>query len=384
MSIVLFDDWFNAAMRSLDSASTPSNSTAAQQQQPPPENLHGVLGHWAVVGYGINICSIVVSSLVILVTAVVLWKNFNLLRRPSLRLTAPIAVCDIIYSVCQMFVFNNSYMSQLPEIRLRTILWIMSGSTVSFILLSSCIGIQLVLSVATRNRRICDIIEPWYEVGSFFIGYLITHPYMYVFKHVKWIPTAQVFYLEDEIQVSRRNLWVIHWMWIFVGIVFLFLAALLTFLQMHRIWSDRNSVQRSPELVETKDGPKRKTYTKAERKRIFSVTLRVLMYPMIPVITQIMVVICNFLARPPFWLYVMANIMPTFQGILNFIAFALNPAFDKPRSSFVSFIMRRGSNRPPQQDFKAIEETDSTRHLQETLRGPESVYSMSNEKHIIA
>ncbi|KAJ2809865.1 hypothetical protein GGI24_007132, partial [Coemansia furcata] len=166
-------------------------SVAVNGTKPPPANLHGVLGDWAVVGYGINICSIVFSAIVILTTIVLVFRNRSLIARPSMRISTSIAVCDMVYSVCQMFIFNNEYMEKLTEVRLRVMLWIMSGSSVAFVFLSSCMGIQLLLTVLTRNSHWAGIIQPYYEITSFFLAFLITHPYLYVFQTVMWIPSAQ-------------------------------------------------------------------------------------------------------------------------------------------------------------------------------------------------
>ncbi|KAJ1845138.1 hypothetical protein LPJ70_002638, partial [Coemansia sp. RSA 2708] len=292
-------------------------------------------------------------------------------------ISTAIAVCDIIYSVCQMFIFNNTYMSNLTEIHLRAFLWLMAGSTVTFIFLSVCMGIQLVLMVLANQRLMAERVQPWYEVVSFLTGFLITHPYMYLFKSVRWVPTAQMFYLEDDISVSKRNVWLIHWTWVFVGIVFLFCVAIAVYLQMARVWRAKAEFQRPPEHLDklrSRDG----RYTDAERRHIRSVTTRVTLYPMIPVITQTMVVTCNLLPRPPFWLFVMANIMPTLQGTFNFLVYIMNPALDVFRKALVDLFLCR-SYVPDK-----IELSDSMQHLPSTLRGPGSLYSLPKDDHVLA
>ncbi|KAJ2553115.1 hypothetical protein EV175_003060, partial [Coemansia sp. RSA 1933] len=146
-----------------------------------PKYAHGVLGKWAVVGHGFNITSITCSSLVIIAVLARAIHSRSILKRTTFRLSAWIAVCDIIYSVCQICTFDNGYMSGLPEINLRVIHWLMSASVLTIAFLSGCIGIDLMLAVVTHSTRVVNIIRPWYEAVSFFLGFLITHPFLYLY-----------------------------------------------------------------------------------------------------------------------------------------------------------------------------------------------------------
>ncbi|KAJ2586128.1 hypothetical protein IWW49_004191 [Coemansia sp. RSA 1797] len=357
--------------RSIMRAGT--NSTMAPQ----PAQDHGLLGDWAIVGYAINICSVVLSIITIVSVIVVLFKNRNLTSHASLRISMASAVCDIIYSVCQMFIFNNEFMSKLPEINLRVFLWMMAGSTVTFVLLTVSMGIHLVLMVLTKNTYWAMRIQPYYEVASFALGFLITHPYMYLFQTVQWVPTAQLFYLVENVSVSRRNTWLIHWAWVFAGIVFLFLITLAVNVQMGRVWRERKNASNTPETVVGMEKGKQVEYSSTKRKYIRSVTFRLSIYQLIPIVTQIMVVVCNFLQRAPFWLFVLANILPTFQGTFNFLAYIVNPALDQYRKRFIVFVFRR--NRKPEPEFTALNDTASSYREPSTIRGTESLYSMYKE-----
>ncbi|KAJ2712852.1 hypothetical protein H4R19_002545 [Coemansia spiralis] len=351
------------------------NGEGPHRPPPPPTGLHGVLGKWAVVGFGINICSIVCSASVILATCYVCLTNVKLMRRPSLRIATAIAVCDLMYSACQVMVFNNKYMSSLAESRLRAILWVMAGSTVSFVLLSTCMGIQLALAVVTRRGRLALMVQPWYEVASFTAGFLITHPYLYLFRSVRWIPTAQVFYLEDNVAVARRNLWLIQWMWVFASIVFLFCIAVATYMRMSGSWKEtaERSSPGMPEKLDLLDSGTMQMITPERGRYIRSVTLRVTMYPMIPVVTQTMVVVGNLLSRAPFWLFVLANIMPTIQGVLNFIAYVMSPALDEYRKPLVKRLLGiKGKTGP---EFGPLASTDDSQPPSPASTLPRNTYS---------
>ncbi|KAJ2346143.1 hypothetical protein GGF43_005047 [Coemansia sp. RSA 2618] len=324
--------------------------------------------------------SLICAALTIISATIVLFRHREKLGLPSLRISIAIAVCDIIYSTCQIFFFNNSYMSERTELQLRAFLWMMAGSTVTFVLLTVCVGLHMVLLVLTKgNGWWASRLLPWYEIVSFTLGFLITHPYMYLFESVQWIPTAQVFYIKDTMSASRRNVWLLEWMWVFSGIVFLFVVAVLMNIYMSSAWRNLEKVSNVPGDIEAGSG--RSTFSEMKRKKIRSVTFRLTLYPMIPVVTQIMVVVGNLLLRSPFWVYVLASIMPSFQGTFNFFAYVLNPTLDGHRHKIVDFVLRRNQGKKASK-FAALKDTESTHHLSETLRAPDSLYSLSKEEGV--
>lgn len=366
-----------------------NNSSSSSHQ--PPQLLHGALGNWAVVCYGINICSTICSCLVISGTLLLLFKNRPLLNRPSLRISTSIAACDTIYSVCQMFVFNNSFMKQLPEINLRVMLWLMAASSVAFVFLSSCMGIHLILTVLTKKAHWANRIQFWYEPVSFFLALLITHPYLYMFHSVVWIESAQLFYLQDTVSVSRRNVWLIQWMWIFMGIVFLFFIAVFTYLKMSQVWTA------TPENSQPNGGggPTKQAISEERKKYVRSVTFRVTCYPVIPILTQTMLVVGNLMEAPPYWIFVLGYLLPSCQGTLNFLVYLMNPALDIYRTAIVDFILcvnrrRRRRNTKSEQIFNILEEkiamendSESTYYLPTSVAKPSSTYSTDKDSYYI-
>ncbi|KAJ2537790.1 hypothetical protein EV175_006617 [Coemansia sp. RSA 1933] len=82
--------------------------------------------------------------------------------------------------------------------------------------------------------------------------------------------------------------------------------------------------------------------SKERQRYIRSVCIRILAYPLIPILTQIWVLAANMASEAPMWLYVMANIVPATQGILNFLAFTANPAWDPFREKLIKkyFVVR--------------------------------------------
>ncbi|KAJ1958751.1 hypothetical protein EC988_000118 [Linderina pennispora] len=326
----------------LSVRTTTAEAAAAVAQYPDP---HGVLGYWAVVGHGFNIASIVSSIFVIGATIVLSIRNRELFSRPSFRLSGWIAAADLIYSVTQLFVFDNDYMSTLSEANLRAIVWMLAGSVVSFVFLTVCIGIHLVLTVLMRKTHIANRIQGYYEYVSFVLGFLVTHSYMYMYEKIGWMPSMQVFRIATSESEYNRNIWVAHYMWTAAGILFLFIISILIYLQMMSVINRVEETQ-GPEKLDMLDGSTLNMMTDMRRKYIRSATLRIACYPLVPIVTQTWNIVTNMITdSQPFWLYIMANLMPATQGMINMLIFLMNPAFDKTHQRITKYVRRTCSRK---------------------------------------
>ncbi|PIA13978.1 hypothetical protein COEREDRAFT_94186 [Coemansia reversa NRRL 1564] len=317
---------------------------------PPHEYSHGILGHWAVVGHGFNIASIASSGVVIVAFVCACIQTPRLYWRPSFRISATVAACDAIYSASQLCVFNNAYMSSLSEMNLRVIHWLMSASILSFAFLCSCVGIHLLLVVLTKNKSIADRIHPWYEVASILLGFLITHPFLYLYEHVEWAPDAQVFHIYDDPSYYRLSSWLTMWAWLFAACFFLMVVGILTFLKMLCVFKGYLTLQSSPDGDVCDNGLNKDARMncphniRQREQNLFSVTMRILIYSLVPIATQLWVLVANMLINCPMWLYVMANIIPATQGMINLIIFFSLPAWDNYRRTLAAHCSRIYAN----------------------------------------
>ncbi|KAJ1899554.1 hypothetical protein LPJ66_002031 [Kickxella alabastrina] len=301
-----------------------------------PEELpHGILGHWAVVCHGFNIASIAGSVFVIIS---VIW---GCVRRPVLyklttfRLSAWIALCDIIYSACQLCTYDNYYMVFLSETQLRVIYWLMSASTLSFAFLSGCIGLQMILTVVFKKGHHHHRIEPWYGCVSLFLGFLITHPIMYIYKLVQWRYDMQVFHVYDNPKYFNIASWVTMWAWMFATCAFLFVTAALVWWTLATVNKEKMGCMVLPEGESSWYKSPAAQMSIGQRKWQRLIIIRIMLYPLVPIVTQTWVLCANMTPVCPMWLYVIANIMPATQGMLNLLIFLGNPALDKSRRRIV-------------------------------------------------
>ncbi|KAJ2157027.1 hypothetical protein GGF46_004789 [Coemansia sp. RSA 552] len=330
------------------------------------ENPHGILGHWAVVGHGFNIGSICASGVVIGSFAFVCMKEATLLKRISFRISAWIAACDVIYSVCQLCVFNNDYMSSLSETSLRVIHWLMSASVLSFAFLCASVGVHLILSVLTKHVAL-GMRTQWYsEYISIFLGFFITHPFLYLYKEVAWASDSQAFYINVEDKYYRVTSWLTMWAWLFTACIFLMVVGILVSIKMltfSRSMMDIPALPEGDECTSDCDDNDAHTITpqvpkvSPERARqIRSVTLRILLYSLVPIGMQMWVLVANMLTKCPMWLYVLANLIPATQGMINMLVFFALPAWDDRRRRLVAKITNM---RPQKVSVRRYSDSDS-------------------------
>ncbi|KAJ2381833.1 hypothetical protein GGI05_005847, partial [Coemansia sp. RSA 2603] len=302
---------------------------------------HGVLGQWAVVCFGFNISSIVSSIIVIALVVVNVLRRSSNLKIVSFRIPASIAICDLIYSVCQICTYYNDYMSTRPEMQLRVIHWFMSATTVSFVNLSFCIGLQMLLNVVLNKVHIHNRISPYYELVSFLFGFIVTHPILYIYTKVQWATMAQVFHIYTEPSYYKATSWATKWVWVLAGCVALLVFVCMIYWRMIEIVRKTDKDLNHPEGTAFWCGKSDTNGAITLRHNISSAINRCICYPLVPIFTQTWILVANMIVETPMWLYVMASIIPATQGMLNLFIFINHPLFKESRKHL--FLKIRGT-----------------------------------------
>ncbi|KAJ1936455.1 hypothetical protein FBU59_005045, partial [Linderina macrospora] len=57
------------------------------------------------------------------------------------------------------------------------------------------------------------------------------------------------------------------------------------------------------------------------------------------------VIAANMVTTLPYWLYVVASLMPALQGVFNFLVFLFNPAWDGQRKILIDPFLKRVEKR---------------------------------------
>ncbi|KAJ1915703.1 hypothetical protein H4219_004172 [Mycoemilia scoparia] len=151
------------------------------------------LGNWVYVCLGLSISSIILSAVIIAITLWLLFSRHrsNVGMRPSIRLSAWIAVMDIIWQFTRLEKLFSHYMAGLSDIQLRFHKWMGDFSTLATMFLTSCIILQIQLTVLHNRRELALRLSKFYETFSIVVSLVITHPNMYIFEF-KWIKRKQL------------------------------------------------------------------------------------------------------------------------------------------------------------------------------------------------
>ncbi|KAJ1958746.1 hypothetical protein EC988_000113 [Linderina pennispora] len=246
-------------------------------------------------------------------------------------------------------------MTSLPMINLRAINWMMKGSVLSFILLSVCLGIHLILTVVMRKKHLADKIQYWYEPVSLIAGFLISHPIMYLYDGVQWKVNSQGFHFIGDPNTFKRNSWLILWGWVFAGVIFLVAVSFMVYIVMLSTFRGTIQYMQMPEGDDCLETLTSSSISKERKRLIRSVIMRIAMYPAVPIFTQGWVLAANTVTTLPYWLYVVASLMPALQGVLNFLVFLFNPAWDGQRRMLIDPFLKRieKKQKPKQKDLES-------------------------------
>ncbi|KAJ1911240.1 hypothetical protein H4219_005999 [Mycoemilia scoparia] len=128
------------------------------------------------------------SPLCVLLAIFALWfhickpgqiRDRGLSRRPFLRLSASIAIADILFAVTATILHTPSLMEGMNQTGLRTVVWLFLTSIAAFVIFVFCGSLHLHLAIAANNSRIESRVSRWYELAGWSLALLCMHPVMY-------------------------------------------------------------------------------------------------------------------------------------------------------------------------------------------------------------
>ncbi|KAI9502348.1 hypothetical protein GGI25_004745 [Coemansia spiralis] len=312
---------------------------------------HGLLAKWAIAGHVFDIISIVVSAFIVLVViGSGIWDRI-FFSRMSFRLIIWIAIPSIIFSACRICTYSNSFMKSQSEIQLRVISWLSIASELCIVFVCALISFNLVLTVHFRKIHIARRLQIWYEYIAIALALVIAHPILYIYKNVEWDPNAQVMLFDGQVLLHKRLIWAIYLAWAFASIIFslgvsLWLACSAAFMQNPKVPGNSSTITAGSTIsangVNNTDINGSSKYledpdhvwaelagsSSREQKNIFipPIALRVASYPLLPLATQIWPIVCGLAPGHTLWLYRLAFVIPSIQGILCLALLVINPA----------------------------------------------------------
>ncbi|KAJ2786053.1 hypothetical protein GGI15_001720 [Coemansia interrupta] len=345
-----------------------------------------VSDEWVVTVQTLSSVSLICSLLVISLILHIFLRHRKYLARLSLRISFYVALSDMLTSIVQILQQHNDLMVRQSPAGLRFILWLSLASTLFSVLLTLCIALQLHLSTLTRVRVLVYMrMERYYVLASLLVACALPAVAVAMMRGIYWVPSMHAFNWPTGHAWERKLvLWLCCYLWIILTIVYCALVALLLGLRIWAMWRDSVEVvtPRMPEkwdwqkLTDTQRlsddtmythgsmdmpqtpmstasrlslGPNNPqpggargylvTLTQTDRqggpvavrsyvdkRRFLRSIQRLALYPLVPVLTLLGMVVMNMVDEPTKPMYVYATVMAATGGIMNLVVFMLNPA----------------------------------------------------------
>ncbi|KAJ2559123.1 hypothetical protein EV175_000481, partial [Coemansia sp. RSA 1933] len=305
---------------------------------------HGILGSWGVAGHILDIISLATSGLAIVLIAGCTIRDHIFLTRVSFRLTFWLALSSAIYSITHLLQYNNGMQGKLP-MALRVVTWLGLASELCVVLVCVLVAVHLVL-VQLGRLHLAGKIHWWYDVLAVGCSLLIAHPVLYL-GTAQWDSVAQVVLFDGRVLLDMPVAWAVYLAWTAVGsIVCLGILVLVVYgsfrtnrprlncaatggslssstTQMHTSHTGDVKIAECP-THPWDEFPVNNQKTKAQ-----PAALRVACYLALPLVTQIWPIAYALAPKGTWWLYRVACVVPSIQGIAFLALLAVNPACDE-------------------------------------------------------
>ena len=394
--LVSFVSWlFGESNEVANNNSLPEHIRRQQQQPPPPpqvkrqESYGGIYnasyGNWTYVVFVFNILSMVLSLIIMTIVITTAIKRRDIAVKTSFRISGSIAVIDVIMSSCLIVRIFDTFMTNRSQMELRVLLWINNFTAVAFMFLIDCIVLQLQLTVLHKLKKLAKRLDPFYEIVSILLAMVLTDPYLY-FYEVYWDKATQGI-RHVTTTPNKAADWGFFLAWMLIGWLYCLSVCLMIALKLFPLWNRMRrfpmfSVLQTPmnnnnlgsSITGTEGSGNRDVYdnytskpttttrqafrrrlstvaTPEQRRHARNAILRMMLYPLIPIITRSIYVVCQIfsISNPPF---IPIMVLQSSQGILNFVAFALNPALDECWSHIFGWIRHPSRRRVQQLNFQ--------------------------------
>ncbi|KAI9284140.1 hypothetical protein BC943DRAFT_381408 [Umbelopsis sp. AD052] len=267
--------------------------------------------------------SIAVGFIVIISVVLIRLYRPALGRTITVRLSGWIALADILVCSIQIiYIHGNELFTNVSPLALGFVLTSLQTSSLFFVYLTVCIAINLHLTILTsKYRNVADKIDPWMVPVSFIWANVTTIPF-HIWFQAEWNPQIGGF-VKTPAWAAPYYMWASQYVWQLLGELYCACVIVMVLVKLYnmRKYQEKQSSAQNRNQIESADQHGRSS------KRITFVMLRIVWYPVIPIITQTWLIVMNSIPPPHniTWINI-NNIMSALQGVLNGIVFCLNPA----------------------------------------------------------
>ncbi|KAJ2829276.1 hypothetical protein IWW50_000944, partial [Coemansia erecta] len=246
----------------MDNNNNPLNGLDLTSLESALGNISEVQSRWSYVvtaEYRLTIQTISILSLLTSLATLfaMLWvwiRHRKYFKRLSLRISAFVALADLLSSTGELVMMNSPLMLAQTGHGLRFVLWLSMFSSLLFVLLTLCMAVQLHLSTLTRVRvRVYMRLERWYVVASFTVAVVLPLVAVMQMQGIVWVPWMHAFSWPTSSVRRRCVLWVCHFAWILVTVVYTFGVSLVLALRIRKMWRNSVDVVAEPRVPEKWD-----------------------------------------------------------------------------------------------------------------------------------
>lgn len=267
--------------------------------------------------------SIAVGFIVIIAVILIRIYRPQLGQTITVRLSGWIALADVLVCSIQIiYIHGNELFKDTSTLALGFVLTSLQTSSLFFVYLTVCIAINLHLTILTsRYRNVAEAIDPWMVPVSFIWANVTTIPFHFLFK-AEWNSQIGGF-VKEPAWAAPYYMWGSQYIWQLLGEVYCAIVIILVLVKLFRL----RSYQKEQSTVQNQNQTDSADQHARSGRRITFVMLRIVWYPVIPIITQTWLIVMNSIPPPQNLPWInLNNIMSALQGILNGIVFCLNPA----------------------------------------------------------
>ncbi|KAJ1914258.1 hypothetical protein H4219_004869 [Mycoemilia scoparia] len=202
------------------------------------------LGNAVYAFVTINAISICLSIIVVIMVITMVISKPNMGLKPSFRLSAWIALSDIIYSTLKIVQSCHIHMLTFSDKGLRAIQWMLYFSGLVFMFLTSCIVLHLQLTVLHSKVHWAAKLNPFYETVCIVLALALTQPFMYKIM-TAWEPDVQLIASFAPEKTLTGLIWgcVLSWMIITLVYCIIVCAILVAKLYLLSRWTKPLSVE---------------------------------------------------------------------------------------------------------------------------------------------
>ncbi|KAJ1915890.1 hypothetical protein H4219_004077 [Mycoemilia scoparia] len=328
-----------------------------------------------------QILSLVLSATTLMTVICIAFIRPDIAKKPSIRLSGWMALTDIIFSLILFLMLQYQFMTSRKAIDLGILDWLRWGMSMTFVLLNTCIAIQLHLTVLANKPRLARKLNYGYEAVSILVGMGLPAILFKLRMLPVWNPKLIRFMIYTEVSKSNIKYLLCDFLWEFIAMFYCLVVIVLVLYKIFVVSRDVVSVQTyhpdhiepltsssssnintqsaspscledqtrmgfigegrgeectalSPTLVNSKSGDSNNnsqstTLTVDRQNNLRKATLRILLYPLVLLIIRVPYTLSVFIAPNPIPALYLTYTLCSIQGTVNFIVFLINPSLSE-------------------------------------------------------